>query len=562
LINLIRKKKLYSEKMKKNIYVFVLMLVFCLFSFLISAQTPNWGWAKSAGGNNVDCGLNTATDNSGNVYVAGYFKSPTITFNTTTLTKTSFTEDIFVVKYDNNGNVLWAKSIGVPGNENLSFCLSTSITVDANGNCILTGNFNGSSITFDATTLINESDNLYNFFVVKYNTNGDVVWANCSKDSDDAESYSIGIDSYGNSYLTGYFTTDIISFGSIVLKGTVTEVGLHGGFFLVKYDPSGTVLWARCFGTNGGDKSFSIGVDPIGNSYICGHIQGTSLTFGSITLTTTSSYGGIFLVKFDPSGNAIWAKTAEQSGFGGAYCYDICVGDTGNALVTGVFESSTITFGATILTCITTYPFATAFFVKYDPDGNALWAKTDGIPGVTNDKVISVDSYGNSYLIDDESTNKYDSSGNLIWAVRYINGSDRSSICVDAIGNCFITGCFTWPIVYFGSIALNNVDATGNSEDFFLAKLSNSPDGIYGYYYPSCLVNIYPSPTSSKIAVEFYSDIEKGIISIFGANGQLLLNQSILYRKTELDISDYTKGIYFVKIITDKGIVLKKFIKE
>jgi hypothetical protein len=100
--------------MKKNIYVFVLMLVFCFFSFLISAQTFSWNWAKSAGGINSEIGRSIAKDAYGNVYVAGTFTSPTITFNTTTLTRISYGEDIFVVKYDNNGNLLWAKTAGAP----------------------------------------------------------------------------------------------------------------------------------------------------------------------------------------------------------------------------------------------------------------------------------------------------------------------------------------------------------------------------------------------------------------------------------------------------------------
>jgi hypothetical protein len=75
-------------------------------------------------------------------------------------------------------------------------------------------------------------------------------------------------------------------------------------------------------------------------------------------------------------------------------------------------------------------------------------------------------------------------------------------------------------------------------------------------------MNIYPSPASNKITIENYSEIDKGIISIFSANGQLILYKSIFNRKTELDISYFAKGLYFVKLTADKGNALNKFIKE
>ena len=67
----------------KKITLFTTALLLSLNSF---AQATDWLWAKSAGGTVNDIGYGVATDLNGNVYITGFFQSPTITFGTTNLT--------------------------------------------------------------------------------------------------------------------------------------------------------------------------------------------------------------------------------------------------------------------------------------------------------------------------------------------------------------------------------------------------------------------------------------------------------------------------------------------
>ena len=60
---------------------------------------------------------------------------------------------MFIVKYDSNGNVLWAKSAGGIYND-----AGLSCSTDVNGNIIATGVFLSPSITFGTTTLTNAKD--------------------------------------------------------------------------------------------------------------------------------------------------------------------------------------------------------------------------------------------------------------------------------------------------------------------------------------------------------------------------------------------------------------------
>ncbi len=90
-----------------------------------------------------------ATDNIGNVVATGYFHSSSITIGNTTLLNTG-SGDFFIAKYDSGRNALWAKSAS--GN---AFERGTAVSIDTNGNIIVTGSFYGSAITIDTATLTN-----------------------------------------------------------------------------------------------------------------------------------------------------------------------------------------------------------------------------------------------------------------------------------------------------------------------------------------------------------------------------------------------------------------------
>src|ERR1035437_9982771 len=106
--------------MKTKITIITILL---LLSIQTYSQIPSWAWARSGDGTNIitpnyEEGTSITTDAFGNVYMVGYFPTSTITFGSTTLINdSSGTRDIFIVKYDQSGNVIWAKSAGGTGND-------------------------------------------------------------------------------------------------------------------------------------------------------------------------------------------------------------------------------------------------------------------------------------------------------------------------------------------------------------------------------------------------------------------------------------------------------------
>jgi hypothetical protein len=166
------------------------------------------------------------------------------------------------------------------------------------------------------------------------------------------------VDAAGKPYVTGYFKSPTITFGSFTLTNTGSE-----DLFLVKYDASGNVLWAKSAIGTESDYGFSVAVDAAGNPYLGGVFGSPTINFGSITLTNTSG-GDMFLVKYDTGGNALWAKCTGGPAI--AVAMSIAVDASGNPYVAGEFGSPTINFGSTTLTSAGSYDM---FLAKLESSG-------------------------------------------------------------------------------------------------------------------------------------------------------------------------------------------------
>ncbi|MFZ4123643.1 MAG: SBBP repeat-containing protein [Candidatus Planktophila sp.] len=160
-------------------------------------------WVKSFGGNASDYGISIAVDSSGNVYTTGFFQN-TVDFDpgvgTANLTSMGAI-DVFVSKLDTSGNYAWAKSFG-----GTSYDYGNSIAVDSAGNIYTTGIFQN-AVDFDpeAETINFESVGLYDVFVSKLNSSGDLLWAKSFGGTSNDFGNAIEVDGSGNIYTTGYF---------------------------------------------------------------------------------------------------------------------------------------------------------------------------------------------------------------------------------------------------------------------------------------------------------------------------------------------------------------------
>jgi hypothetical protein len=459
-----------------NRYSTVMSLLVLVISGTLTAQNPSFRWVKSASGTNIDVAYDVVVDASGNSYITGTFYSATLSFGTTILTNAHpGNGDMFVVKYDAGGNVLWARSAGGTGDDR-----GRKIAIDKAGNSYVTGYFGSSTITFGTTTLTNAGS--ANLFLVKYDAGGNVVWAKSAGGANYDNGCGIAVDAYGNIYLSGYFSSPTITFAPT----TLTNAGGYD-IFIVKYDVSGLVQWAKRTGSTGDEVNTVLAIDASGNTYLTGYFTSSSISFGTTTLTNAGG-NDMFVAKYDASGNVAWAKgaggTNSDAGVGAA------TDASGSVYVSGFFSSPTITFGSTTLTNAGGYDM---YLVKYDASGNVIWAKRAGGTGSDDCASVEVDAAGNSYVVGEFGSStitfgtntltnagnldmyvvKYDASGNVLWAksVGGLYDDYGSGIAVDASGNIFVTGGFYSNMLTFGTTTLSNV----GSSDMYIAKLSIPP---------------------------------------------------------------------------------------
>ena len=297
-------------------------------------------WAKNANGSYYVNATSVAIDAECNVFVAGDFNSPTIIFGSDTLTRIGGA-DMFIVKYDSIGNVLWAKRAGGVNSSNYS-CLATGISSDNSGNSYVVGYFSNDILAFDSTIFINLNPCFNDIFIVKYDPNGKVLWAKTAGGNAYDWANSVAVNKYGDVYVAGQYGSDSITFGPT----TLVNFGLDD-IFLVKYDSSGNIKWAKSTGGTEADNAYSVAADTSGNAYLAGWFKDDTIAFGTTTLTN-NGIANIFIAKYDTSGNVIWAKSAGGNNLD--YANSVAVNSSGNAYITGTMGSPSITLGSDVLT--------------------------------------------------------------------------------------------------------------------------------------------------------------------------------------------------------------------
>ena len=184
---------------------------------------------------------------------------------------------------------------------------------------------------------------------------------------------AVAVDSGGNVYVAGYQNgTGTATYGAGV-SAAGASAGDHS--ILVKYDSSGTALWARIVSGTGNARFSGIATDSGGNVYAAGFQAGTgTATYGTgVSATGSSSGGNAVVVKYDPSGNALWAKVA--SGSGDSSFNSVATDSAGNLYAAGYQNGTgTCTYGTGVAAAGAYAGGGNAVAVKYDSSGNALWA--------------------------------------------------------------------------------------------------------------------------------------------------------------------------------------------
>ena len=560
--------------MKKTILSITASILFLLPNFDTYAQ--GWKWAKNAGGTGAEFSAGTATDASGNIYTAGSFGSPTITFGGFTLTNAnslSNNGDVFLTKYDSSGNVLWARSAGGQNSEG-----TYGIATDAFGNVLITGYFNSPTITFDTFTLtnVNALGNTGDIYVVKYNSTGTVVWAKSYGGIFDDYGMSVTTDASGKVYLTGYFASDAIMIGTTTLTNASPGQN-YADVLIAKLDSAGNNIWAKSGGGDYVDIPKSISVDKSLNVYVAGSFSSSSILFGTVLLpnATLVDTSNIFLVKYDPNGNVLWAKT--EGGARNDFATSVTVGASGAVYLTGVFQSQFITFGSTL---DTNHGTGNMFLIKYDTSGDMLWSRTAGGNGYDGGNSIITDATENIYMCgwftsykmsfgrdslnnaggEDLFLAKYSTNGDYIWSKAAGSGNTdlASGIAIDAESNIYMSGYYYSSSITFGATALIN---TGSYSDLFLAKYNDGTAAVEDVTTHFDGISLYPNPTTGQItlkgeALTQVTDVQ--VFDMLGRQVSVINLPSIRNNELNIELPEVPNGNYILHAISvNKSINLR-----
>ena len=269
-------------------------------------------FAKTYGGTYEDKASSVQQTSDGGYIVAGYTES----FG-------AGSTDVFLIKTDASGNVIWAKTYG-----GTDYDWVSSVQQTSDGGYIVAGSTNSFGAGGD------------DIFLIKTDANGNIIWAK----------------TYRGTYSDYAYSVQQTSDGGYIVAGSTNSFGAGGyDVFLIKTDANGNIIWAKAYGGTSGDQAYSVQQTSDGG-YI---LAGFTYSFGA-------GSSDIFLIKTDANGNIQWAKT-----YGGAsldWASFVQQTSDGGYIVAGYTES----FGAY---------WYNIFLIKTDANGNVIWAKAYGGPG-------------------------------------------------------------------------------------------------------------------------------------------------------------------------------------
>lgn len=546
---------------------------FVLLSLLITSNTytQNLDWAYTIGNSAEDNCSSMATDSVGNIHVTGKFIN-TADFNpggssfalNTTETDTN---DIYLAKYNSDGNLIWAFSLSCSNWE-----YEPKITLDGTGNILMAGVF-AVTTDFDPAAGIQQmTPTGADYYLAKYDVDGNLLWVNQTDIADFpyGVAYTVYSDNLGNSYL---YTNDI----------------------LYKYDAAGSLL----------SQTALSGLPLLKQSsfYYIDNFDEFEWFDNNIWM-----FDSLLLKKSDLDGNIIYsdlvakAEQGSQTEFSGMVNGFLSDDKSGNILISGQYWGALSFYNDTDTITLENYsagwvapslwgPYEKQYMAKIDTFGNVIWAKSFSAPnaGSPLHTIVETDTAGTIYLAGsfqykvnfnpDDSSHyvpedyscyiaKYDSDFNYISCGVFASGTANRNLAGVSIhgDTLLVAGTYRYE---------TNIDflpneflftSPGYPSNIFIAQFSNfeittnmadlvDPESEYQ-------ISVYPNPSSGIFTIQT-TDLEIAFsITVRDLSGKIIHSESMAKNKTQLDLSNYSSGIYFVTIATNSNQQTVKLIKR
>lgn len=495
--------------------------------------------------------------------------------------------DIFLVKHSPDGELIWFLRITAGPDKSADV---RDIHIDEYDNIYLTG-------SLGASYFLNESEAPFilgspsNSYIFKFNSNGDLLWANginaAADPAPSSQVYSTGIttNESGNIYLTGRFegTVDFDNGDGVHLE---TSTDFWDNNFIAKYDQMGNFLWVKIF-----DGQINYGrnilTDSMSNIYFAGRFSGLYTDFapGDETyLMESEGSQDICFSKLDSSGNHLWSKRA------GSYEWDEAVDFTidkeNNVYITGFFEADEIDLntndGESEIFDVSYYQ--DAFIIKVNSDGEYQWG---GLLGPSDDEFqfMAYNSSNNSIYLAGSFVNIIDVDpgeeevihsglGGLDFYIIELD-NNRNVINAHVIGgagnerfkslNCDNNG----DVLMTGTI-VDTVDLYPGTGEFIIddhegdiqVKYSKSALSLVENTLNSA-IKIYPNPCDDVCTIHCLFEPKSGLeYKVISLDGKTVLTGQLLGQSNIINLTQLIKGTYIIKITGENIFYTSRILKR
>lgn len=492
----------------KNFLIFLLFFPVTLFS------QPAIQWQKCIGGAGQD--IIRCSDKAHNGgYILGGLKD----------TCNGVSAQAWMVRIDNQGNVLWERCYGGSGSETIYAIRRTT-----DGGYI----FTGSATSNDGDVVGHHGPTLSDFWVVKTDSGGAIQWQKCLGGT--------GSDIPFNIVQT--HTGDYIVVGSTQSNdGDVVNGGYgNGDFWIVKLDgaDSGNILWQQKLGSSGFDVANDIVPTDGDGCIVVGHVGAAD---GDVSQGISG--GNWWIVKLDSNGSLQWERTHTGYGAGTERANSISKTIDGGYIVLGDMWNLLAT------------PGINHGMLKLSSTGVTEWTKP-----VNGYRIIQTTNFGYATVADerkpknssDNSVNiylrKFDVQGDSVWSM-VIGGSQ-----LESCSNILQTQDGGYLLV--GSTQSNDLDVSGNNggQDGWVVKIAPDPLTAVNNIPTHHTIQLYPNPAHDVI---YFS--EPVNVRVLNNYGQVVEDK---HKTHSINLGNQPNGVYLLRFSNDNGVAIgsEKVVKQ
>jgi hypothetical protein len=349
-----------------------------------------------------------------------------------------------------------------------------AVTTCSDDSIVVAGIFSGTASIFGGggsitKTMISNGPG-WDIFVAKYSPDGSLLWVTQAGSFPD-EDIPRGITTLSDdsTVITGYFRSSI-TFGAGESNETTLIPSGASDIFIARYNPNGTLAWAKRAGGLGGEDAKGIATLSDNSVVVTGNFTSTSSIFGqgeaNQTTLTLAGASDIFIARYNQNGTLAWAKRA--GGINGENGEGITSLSDNSLVVTGNFYNSAI-FGQgeanqTTLTSAGNYNI---FFAKYNQNGTLAWAKQAG--GANDDVGEAITSLSDNTTV---------ATGYIVGSGTFGQGEPNQTT-IGTAGSVYIfiaryntNGTLAWA---------KQAGGLGSNDAFGITTLSNDSTVLTGY---------------------------------------------------------------------------------